>query len=854
MKGSRTKACVCVALLLACLPGAGALGEARYPARRVPDWAKPGEVSSRRLGPGMWGYHVTVAIHPTNPDIAFTSADMGASLARTLDGGKSWQHVGNLDRGQQIPLRPSREIFFHPKKPRHVWTSDVGGLYQSADLGETWVNLAASLAGKPDGFGNSYFFADPVDPEVGYALKVAKPGKDPAVAPAVMCYRTCDGWKTIERRSGPDSAYYLHQVRHAAAEATSGASRERRRIYIWGEGGVLCSPDAGRSWRSVNGDLPGGTLVGGALVMDGVKPVLFACLDPWGVYRSDDAGHTWQARNKGLEGIVRQPAASGAGAKRGIGVGRATAGTFTLCAGDPRIGYIAFDRRGAYRTQDGGLTWMPSLVTQPRAVQVDNGTGRKQALKVPGKGKDRLSPRAQTSGRCSAIVVSPVNPKIAMMSASVILRTDDGGKTWWDAAVELGSRFQPLDRFTELDAATRFTHRLRPRGSGTFDQVAWDMAADPFDQSTLAIGYQEVGLQISRDDGQWWEWSCYGSDDMYSQDDIAAIAYDPVIRDRVYMGLFGKLIFTRGFPTHGRESSPHRQHCFLVSDDGGRTWNRVPVPPFAERTERIPAEKWGNVPSVFDIAVSRDPRTRRGRIVIATPFGLFGSDDEGRTWQEGDFGADHPMDVFRVALDPRSPDTVYAGVLHDSGKWGRRKKLWDDPDYPRGLYRSTDGGKHFRQLGQGLIGGVLTISICHGAPDTLYVTALPKGVTHRARGTAHELWTSKDGGAGWQRVDLAGLYMERAVVHPVDPRVVYLYASDAGRNAPTGMYRSADGGGTWQKLAAGIMLAPGVNGHVFRFDPVDARRFFVFDNVSAHEVWDLEQPSRASRRAERILR
>ncbi|MBT7060576.1 MAG: hypothetical protein HN976_36120 [Lentisphaerae bacterium] len=55
-----------------------------------------------------------------------------------------------------------------------------------------------------------------------------------------------------------------------------------------------------------------------------------------------------------------------------------------------------------------------------------------------------------------------------------------------------------------------------------------------------------------------------------------------------------------------------------------------------------------------------------------------------------------------------------------------------------------------------------------------------------------------------------------------------------------------DGGKTWAQLDAGVFLSPGIVGFGIRFDPVEPRRLFVFDNMSAWEVWDLATPGRRS--------
>ncbi len=814
--------------------GENALGT-EHPKRSAPVWAKPGRVSSRPIGCGMWGFHNTVVLHPTNPDIAFTAADMGASLARTTDGGKSWKHAGNSGVGQQIPASVNFWIIFNPKDPNIVWTGDALGVYRSTDGGETWKNLIENPHELPTSFGRCHFILDPSHPNTLYALRVGQENSALLQRPDVLCYRSANGGRAWKLRSDSKSRKgFKSLVKNAAIDPTS-----RSRLYVWDQGGVMCSEDMGKNWKWANGNLPGGHVVGGQLTVVNGKAVLFTCLETHGVYRSDDGGETWQTRNKGLD-WVRKSKKGGDGQDSRLRVSDKKAGAIQFCSTDPRIGYVAVNGRGVYKTEDGGESWFASLVARPRYANANDGSGSEARQLVPAKGGSRRSPRAESPGCCSAIAISQSNPKIVMMSTSVVLRSEDGGQTWWDAAVELGDRFQPADRFTEFDMPTRFTHRIRARGN--FDQVAWDMAADPFDPDTLAIAYQEMGLQISRDGGAWWEWSSWGIDDKATQDDGACVVYDPDVPGRVYYGLWGKSAFFRNL----RSQKFVEQHYIFLSEDGGRNFRGLTLPGFSKLRE-LPVEQWGNLPSVFDIAIDTQSPPKARRLYAATTFGLFRSEDGGKNWQDCDFGLNHALDVSRVAVELSNHKIVYAGVLGDSGtKWGEQVKQRRGLAYPRGLYRSTNGGKRFHQIAKDKIGGVIGISVCKKNPAVLYITALPTGKPARTWGLSHELWKSDDRGENWRRIDMRNLILTRAAVSPDDPDRVYVTTHDGRRGGLIGLFRSRDSGKTWTQLDAGLFLSPRFMGFGIRFDPVDPRRLFVFDNVSAWEVWDREAPIRRS--------
>ena len=175
--------------------------------------------------------------------------------------------------------------------------------------------------------------------------------------------------------------------------------------------------------------------------------------------------------------------------------------------------------------------------------------------------------------------------------------------------------------------------------------------------------------------------------------------------------------------------------------------------------------------------------------------GVYRSSDGGASWEN--VGLKTSEHIGRIVIDPRDSNVVYVAA---------QGPLWA-PGGERGLYKTTDGGKTWKQ--------VLRISDNTGVSDLVYDPRNPDILYAAAYQRRRHVWTlidggpesaiykSTDAGGTWKKIE-TGLPKEEMgriglAVSPADPDVVY--ALIEATNKAGGFYRSRDAGGTFEKMS-----------------------------------------------------
>ena len=197
----------------------------------------------------------------------------------------------------------------------------------------------------------------------------------------------------------------------------------------------------------------------------------------------------------------------------------------------------------------------------------------------------------------------------------------------------------------------------------------------------------------------------------------------------------------------------------------------------------------------------------------ATGGGLFKTADGGSTWTPVTDGQIGSASVGAVAMAPSDPDIVYIGM----GEVQLRANVLQGD----GVYRSDDAGKSWRHLGLADTHAIGRIRVHPHDPERAYVAALghPFG-PNSERG----VFRTTDGGDTWERVlfrdELTGAV--DLVMDPSDPDVLYatlwqvyrkpwrLWSGGEG----SGIFKSTDGGDTWTEITRNPGLPGGMLGKI----------------------------------------
>lgn len=139
-----------------------------------------------------------------------------------------------------------------------------------------------------------------------------------------------------------------------------------------------------------------------------------------------------------------------------------------------------------------------------------------------------------------------------------------------------------------------------------------------------------------------------------------------------------------------------------------------------------------------------------------------------------------------IAADPNNPSVYYVGYTGG------------------GIAKTDDGGMEWKNISDGFfkVGSIGDIAVCESDPNVIYVGTGEHAVRGVMTSFGDGVYKSTDAGKTWKNIGLEKTrHISDVVIHPNNPDVVYVGAQGPVHGASTdrGVYKSVDGGATWKK-------------------------------------------------------
>jgi photosystem II stability/assembly factor-like uncharacterized protein len=547
-------------------------------------------------------------------------------------------------------------------------------------------------------------------------------------------------------------------------------------IYAGATGSIHRSDDWGASWSVV-------ARIGArfsSIVIDPRNPSLMyaATIGDTGVFRSMDAGASWQLASAGLSS---HPG------------GLPLASVHSLVVDVSGVVFAA-SSTGIFKSTDRGSSWVRSddgLTSRVIAAVVVHPADRATVLAAAYGEGGGIFKSSDGGARWTAVLPRLPGDDFVALSAydDAIYAATTGGRLY--TSVDRGDTWHAVDTAVGPSAGINTVVRsgrdlyIGTMGTGVFRVVdqTWiplsfglpvadvrTLALTGSDRKTLIVGSWGSGIHRSIDDGYTWAPSGEG----LTTGSIVVLTADVDDPSVLYAGAANRDIFR--------------------SVDEGRTWSA---------TTRLPADDHN--PGESPIIQLLTGPSNSGILFAVTPHRRFRSTDAGGAWTEIDFGI--PVQTAWLTIDPRDRRVVYAstgrnGLLRseDSGEtWtvvnselptayvlgidpSNTSVLYAFAETPARfttIYRSADRGASWTQLTEPRAAPqeVGAITVDPSDSSTLYITG-------------DYLYKSINGGQTWVTLSLPTYYPQTLVFDPANSSTLYAVA--------WGVFKSTDAGATWR--------------------------------------------------------
>ena len=654
----------------------------------------------RNIGPFRGGRSLGVAGHPDQP-LTYYFGATGGGVWKTTDGGANWTSISDSTfRSSSVGA-----VAVAPSDPNVVYVgmgeadirsniSNGDGIYKSTDAGKTWKHIGLKMA---DAVSN--IEVHPHNADIAYVAALGNPfapNKERGV------FRTTDGgktWKPILTKNDSTGAIVVKLDPTNPSIVYASMWQAYRNSYTMSSGGPGCglfkSTDGGDTWTnlSTKPGMPKGVL--GKIGIT-VSPInsnrLYAMVEnaKGGLYRSDDAGESWELINEDKNlwqrpwyymmlaadpqdenGLIvlnvnAQKSYDGGKTFKNIGVHH---GDTHDVWWNPKnsMNFIIADDGGAEVTYNGGATFSDIDIptSQFYHVAVDNDFpynlyGAQQdnsSIRIASRTTDySIGPRAWYSvagGESGYITPDPLNPLVTYGGSY------DGLITRYDKATDQNQVINVYPEYFMGSPSSARKYRF---------QWTYPIVFSPFDPKTLYITSQYV--HRSTDNGHSWEDI---SPDLTrnlpkTEGDVGGL----ITKDNTGAETFPTIFtFAESPMEKGVFWAGSDDGLMNISRDAGKTWTNItpPASMLPELAIMSIVHPSDHTPGKAYLAAKRYMSGDR------TPY-LFKTTDYGKTWTSITNGIPADEHCHVVREDPNKSGLLYAGTergvwvsFNDGGSW-----------------------------------------------------------------------------------------------------------------------------------------------------------------------------------------
>ncbi len=213
------------------------------------------------------------------------------------------------------------------------------------------------------------------------------------------------------------------------------------------------------------------------------------------------------------------------------------------------------------------------------------------------------------------------------------------------------------------------------------------------------------------------------------------------------------------------------------------------------------------------VAVAGDPSDLLTFYFGSTGGGVWKTQDGGATWRNVSDGFFHTASVGAIAVSEADPNVIYVGMGETT--------IRGNVAHGDGVYKSTDAGATWTPCGLEATRHIAKVRVHPTNPDVVYVAAF--GHVYGAN-PERGVYRSQDGGTTWERIlfrsENAGAI--DLAMDPHNPRILYAAFWEANRTPHSltsggpgsSLYKSTDGGATWAELTHAPGLPKGTLGKI----------------------------------------